>query len=592
MSSYLRNELKNSSTLNGVNYVKYNQKHLEKRRANNIDFNSYNNTKDNSAILKRVIKKRYKDNLKKNSINYINTNVNIKYLYNYNNNNNNNYDYDNNNDYNNYKNNYIKYNYTNGNYDYSSASKKDDSDSNYKYINNINTNYRENNNNNVNTNDIDVQNFINNVRKKTINLKNFISPKSNFNEDNNNYDEFLINYYEGIDDNDYKMRYLLTKQNTYHIPYRYEKNKETRFINYNGNDNYNNNIHEIYEEINEIGGEPGDKEYKNSNHNDYVEDYNILYKKRKIKDLIINNNNYYLESRIGKELNSDMKNKRHINFNNIEDNNNLYYRNILTNNNNNKESIKNLNEIFKRNIYRAHVNYSCGNPEEYENKAIQFFTHLYQYFTMYYMNVVQKLFNFLKSHKNKKKDTNKKTIDSKVPLYKKNPQINIITNFRGETTKPENKIKANKKMFEISTLSKTETSFFRPIIKENRVPYHKGNILIDRIKSKNESVSPDKSSRCEMYRNINEMNKKYEDIHKRKNRMSLNNIKLGNDLSFASENISLCRNPSENKFKEIFENNLNKERERKKKVENLKKKKEEIEKSKLKNDILIIDVIN
>ena len=119
------------------------------------------------------------------------------------------------------------------------------------------------------------------------------------------------------------------------------------------------------------------------------------------------------------------------------------------------------------------------------------------------------------------------------------------------------------------------------------MPYHKRNIIIDRIKSNNESLSPDRTTGCEMYRNINELNKKYDDIYNRKNRMSYN--KNGNDLSFTSENRSFYRNSVE-KYKEIFENNINKERERKKLLENQKKKKEEenklkeIEKSKENQD--------
>ena len=87
-----------------------------------------------------------------------------------------------------------------------------------------------------------------------------------------------------------------------------------------------------------------------------------------------------------------------------------------------------------------------------------------------------------------------------------------------------------------------------------------------------------------MFRNIDELNKKYETISNRKNRLSCNNTRRNlNDLSFNSENRAIYRNSVE-KNKEIFENNINKERERKRKIlERKKKKKEESEKSEKNN---------
>ena len=67
-----------------------------------------------------------------------------------------------------------------------------------------------------------------------------------------------------------------------------------------------------------------------------------------------------------------------------------------------------------------------------------------------------------------------------------------------------------------------------------RMPYHKNNnIIIERIKENNKSLSPSNKNKVEMYRDMDELNKKYEIINNRKNRLSFNDTKRSlNDLSF------------------------------------------------------------
>ena len=82
-------------------------------------------------------------------------------------------------------------------------------------------------------------------------------------------------------------------------------------------------------------------------------------------------------------------------------------------------------------------------------------------------------------------------------------------------------------------------------------------------------MSPNSRDKCEMFRNINELSKKYETISNRKNKNNNTSSikKMKNNISFNSENKSLneFRFSSIEKNKEKWEMTINKERERKKK---------------------------
>ena len=565
MSNYIRSiERQKYPRRNELNNYK---KRHEKRSLDNGQLTSHKNPKDNSAILKRVINKRYKENIKKNNP-YKKLNINTNF-----NDNDDDYYSNHKNTYDNYDNiDYRDYRFTNptnynnrknSNYNHSSASKYDNSDVNSKY-----SNYNDNNNINYNNNkynDIDVNNYRNNLRNKTINLNNYISPKVNDDEDNSsNYDdEFLADYN--------KRKNIMNEDKTYYFPNSRSLGKKkfkqrilnNRLYNYttDGNPNNNNDENQPFYLITD---------------SHQMEDYNnIPYNKKKGKEYYLQNtNNYYLDNFLGKDAIVRKRNKRDNYYN--YDNNKRFNRSFIAydNNDNNDDDYSNrYYERSERRRNRSQRHSYKRKVKAYKEKTIKFVNHLSQYFVIYYMNIIKKLFDYLKSQKNKK--TNKNNVTSNRKYNKKPIKNNNFPKIKNRVVNPEKFVnKPNKAKEGLS--------------KEKRMPYHKRNIVIDRIKSNNESVSPDKT-KCEMYRNINELNKKYDDIYNRKNRMSGNKNKGGNDLSFTSENRSFCR--SVEKYKEIFENNMNKERERKKLLEK-KEKKDQEEKLKDNNNLEVKKDVN
>ena len=554
MSYYLRNNERKK-------YLRRDeQKYPEKRRTYNENVKPQ--VKDNSAILKRVINKRYKENINKissrlYSLKQLDNDESNEYY-------NDNYDNYDNNEYKDYRNNNL-YDYNNLNSNYSSNSKYNYTDlSNSKY-NNYNSRYTENK-----YNDLTINNIGNKNRTKTINLNNYFSP--NEEEDDIIYDEFIINYNEGINYEDIKKRNNFNRNKTsYPISKSSINNRNPRMTVNNMNNNYNN-YEETYEPNQTNNKYYNQTYYLNTEKNKNIEDFNILYRKRKIKDFIVNRKNY--DERNNFDNNSVLKRRiKKDNFNTFDDNN-RYNRSFISNNN---DYSNNYNDRYQRlSTNRSQDKAYYRNKKYYEEKTKKFANHLFNYGFFYYIKVIKKLFDFLKSHKHKTKSK----IMTEKPRNKQIPKRNNNNlNIRNKILRTENKINSYKKYLD----KPSKTEILKPQKKdekESRLPYHKRSIIIERIKSNNESVSPDKQFRSEMYRNINELNKKYDDIYNRKNRLSYNNIKgTVNDLSFTSENRSFYRNSVE-KYKEIFENNINKERERKKILEKKKKEKEEEEKLK------------
>ena len=535
-------------------------KRFAKRKMDNEKYNSQNYSKDNSAILKKVINKRYNENIKrKHPYKKINNDYND-----------NTYDYYNNADYNN--NTYDNYNnvdykdfsfnahYHNSNNNNSINSNNDNSDYyNSKYITYNDTNYKDNK-----YNDLDLTNYKNHFRNKTINLKKYISSNLNDNEDsNNNYDEFLIDYNQRNNEMD-KRKDNLTEDKRYYFPDSrgHGKNKTSRST--QKNNIYNFNTYGNYE-VNSGYNNDRNRDFYLSTDKDQWEDYNSFYRNRKSKDCIPKKNKeYYLDNIYEKGTSTEKRNKRD-NYNNYEDKK-KFNRSFIINNKNDDDYFNDYNERPRKRRNRSQIKMSYKKKREYEEKIIKAVDHLSKYFIIYHMNIIQKLFNYIKSYRyktlNKRVTNNNKY--KKKPINSKN-----VTKIK-KNIKPDKKLKTYENFLEKTT--KKETRAQRPLTKEKKIPYQRQNIIIDRIRSNNESLSPDKTTRCEMYRNINELNKKYDDIYNRKNRMSYN--KYGKDLSFNSENRSFSRNSAE-KYREIFENNLNKERERKKILEDRKKKKEE-----------------
>jgi hypothetical protein len=535
-------------------------KRFAKRKMDNEKYNSQNYSKDNSAILKRVINKRYNENIKrkhpyKNDNNDYNNNTYDNY---------NNVDY-NNNTYDNYNNIDFKdfsfnAHYHNSNNNESSNSNNDNSDYyNSKYITYNEPNYKDNK-----YNDLDLTNYKNHFRNKTINLKKYISHNLNDNEDsNNNYDEFLFDYNQGNNEMD-KRKDNLTEDKRYYFPDSrgYGKNKTSRRA--QKNNIYNFNTYGNYE-TNPGYNNNRDQDFYLSTDKDQWEDYNSLYRNRKSKDYIPKKNKkYYLDNIYEKGTSTEKRNKRD-NFYNYEEKKN-FNRSFIINNKNDDDYFNDYNERPRRRRNRSQIKMSYKKKKEYEGKIIKAVDHLSKYFIIYYMNIIQRLFNYIKSCRYK--TLNKRSINNNK--YKKKPfNSKNVTKIK-KNIKPDKKLKTYENYLEKPT--KKEIRAQRPLTKEKKMPYQRQNIIIDRIRSNNESLSPDKTTRCEMYRNINELNKKYDDIYNRKNRISYN--KNGKDLSFNSENRSFSRNSAE-KYREIFENNLNKERERKKILEDRKKKREE-----------------
>ena len=538
------------------------QKYPEIRRTYNQNVKPP--VKDNSAILKRVINKRYKENINKillklYSLKQLDNDESNEYY----NDNNDNYD---NNEYNDYKNSNL-YNYDNLNSNYSSNSKYNYSDySNSKY-NNYNPRYTENK-----YNEFAINNIGNKNRNKTINLNNYFSP--NLEEDDIMYDEFIINYNEGINYEDIKKRNNFNRNKTsYPTSKSSINNRKPRMTVNNMSSNYNN-YEETYEPNQTNNNFYNQTYYINTEKNNNIEDFNILYKKRKINYFVVNRKNYDERNNFNKNIVLKRRIKKDT-FNTFDDNN-RYNRSFISNNTDYSNNY-NYNDRYQRLITNRSQDKAYNrNKKYYEEKIKKFANHLFYYTFFYYNKVIKKLFDFLKSHKYKTKSKIMTEKPGNKQIQKRN---NNNINIRNKILRTENKIISYKKYLD----KPSKTEILKPQKKdekESRLPYHKRSIIIERLKSNNESVSPDKQFRGEMYRNLNELNKKYDDIYNRKNRLSYNNIKgTINDLSFTSENRSFYRSSVE-KYKEIFENNINKERERKKILEKKKKEKEEEKKLK------------
>ena len=552
----------------------------EKRRTINQNLSS-SKMRDNSAILRRAINKRYKEDINKNIIKSDNYDDNDDNEVNDDNEYNNNEYYGNNlnNDYNDYRNNNF---YNNNNF-------------------NNNINYYSNNkshNNNYNENNYYDQALISRIYNNRIrnninsNIRNNYS--SYINKDNM-YDEFIINYNLGINKEDNFERNKLNKNPTqfiknsknYNINNQlYSRKTSNNFFRdkylLNSNDNNNNNftnsqIEYIYRpqiENNEDIKVPYHKRrinnyaYKDNKENGMANTNYLNISKNKGALYLRNNlenDSFYSRNKINNFNTFDSSNNYERNYNIINENSDKG-NNYENNTNNNNEEYFNINDNYNN------QNIDLDLYSEANERISDFLQHVIQYCFLYYFKIIQKVFTFLKNQKNKPKIKKYNKIIPKIKDANKN--INI-KNKAVKTTNYLKKYQTYSDMRTKSNLNKTEE-------KNERLPYHKNNYnnenntitIIERIKSKNESVSPNKKNNVEMFRNFDELNKKYEIINNRKNRMSYNNTKRSlNDLSFNSENRAIYRN-SVDKNKEIFENNINKERERKKKILERKKKKE------------------
>ena len=328
------------------------------KNPNKINFYHDNTYKkrDNSAILRRAINKRYKEDINKN-------NTKSNDLYNeeddeydsnnpyknndkYNNNeenenfrNNNQYNFNNiNNVYNSNYNSYNNFIYTdNSNYNSNinsnySSSPNYNSNNNYSYYDEYSNS--NSNSNNINNNihyDKSLLNRINHKKNKNININmnmNLNNYYSTHISKDNIYDEFIIDYKSGINPNQNQTRNSLSRFNTqsHYVPNQNPSSMNN--TNYEramalNNNNYNRGIYKTsnYRSNNNIHNTINQGHIKNSPYGDKAIDYNIPYQKRKI------NNYTYNPKKIA------MMNKSNNNFNNKYNKytEKYYYRNQSSN---------------------------------------------------------------------------------------------------------------------------------------------------------------------------------------------------------------------------------------------------------------------
>ena len=290
------------------------------------------------------------------------------------------------------------------------------------------------------------------------------------------------------------------------------------------------NINEPYKKriINDYG-------YNNESNKDKIKKVNINLKfSKKIEDLLSQNNNS--DNNIKKD--NIKYNYTTLNFNRIK------------NKNNTKEKIykkTNLNSVCKKLSFKSN--------NEFLIKTEKFIQHLSKYCMLYYFQILKIFFSSL-NHFNKYNNSRNEKYFSKSNtsnINRKIPVPSLHFNNRSTYERTINKLKG-------------------------KTPSNKScSLIVDRIRSKNESISPNKRNTCEMYRNVDELSKKCEMISNRKNR--LNNSSLRKSIKNASFNngkkfVNEFRFSSVEKNREKMEIAINKERERKKKISQTKDQKQ------------------
>ena len=485
--------------------------------------------------------------------------------------------------------------------------------------NNNHTNNEVNNINYFNNNSIK-HNYNSNIliqrknknKYKNINIKNFYFFNGNNTcrrrTDNNGiFEEYIIDYKDGLNLNNFGKNNNLYKYNNCSLQNWRNKNKINNTDSHinttssiDGNNEkglsqiHNNKTYKTYEHFYKVNSR-GKKTklnigtpYKKIIVNDYSCNNSS---KGKISNNISNdtNNNFKYNYKISKtQRNNTSDNFNKNNKKILRDKYNSYFNEIGASeneeknknyiNNPNKNNInKKSNDFFlKRHSNVLNDNLQSKNKnkvsDDLEIKYINFAKHFSNYCISYYFDVITKIFKFLKSkNPQKKKETNnryytntnfnKKFISSSKQF--EIPKLNYGTNYR----------RYNNKLIERSPLNKSSSA------------------LIDKIKSKNQSLSPNSRDDCEMFRNIHELRKKCEVINSRKKILNNSSIKKGNINTSSNSDIKMInefRLTSIEKNKEKWENTKNKERERKKSIlESKKNKKNNLEIKTQNNDIII-----
>ena len=485
--------------------------------------------------------------------------------------------------------------------------------------NNNHTNNEVNNINYFNNNSIK-HNYNSNIliqrknknKYKNINIKNFYFFNGNNTcrrrTDNNGiFEEYIIDYKDGLNLNNFGKNNNLYKYNNCSLQNWRNKNKinntdshiNTTSSNDGNNEKglsqiHNNKTYKTYEHFYKVNSR-GKKTklnigtpYKKIIVNDYSCNNSS---KGKISNNISNdtNNNFKYNYKISKTQRNNTSGTNNKNSKKtLRDKYNSYFNEIGASkneeknknyiNNPNKNNINKISNdsILKRHSYelndKLQSKYKYKISDDLVIKYINFVKHFSNYCISYYFDVIIKIFKFLKSKNPQKKkeannryytDTNfnKKYISSskKIEL----PKLNYGTNYK----------RYNNKFIRRTPLNKSSSA------------------LIDKIKSKNQSLSPNSRDDCEMFRNIHELRKKYEVINSRKkilNNSSIKKDKINNSSNSDIKMINEFRLTSFEKNKEKWENTKNKERERKKSIlESKKNKKNNLEIKTQNNDIII-----
>ena len=452
-------------------------------------------------------------------------------------------------------------------------------------LNNTKINYNNENINYYNTNNM-CSNFNNqkgiikkdNFKYRNINIKNY----NNFNINNDDiYDEYIIDYKAGLNMYNFRKRKMLNISNDISFQ-NWQKNK----INNNPNKSYNkeginnydkNNIKEVTQYQSKINKNNTINYFYNLN-NTKIEkpkrkSVNVPYKKRIINEYAFNDYKRNNKSSINNIKDSKNINKSLTIINNKSDRiikvkkqsnhyHTINYENDKTNNSNSNENI-----LIKKIIKAPKKTFYIIKPETINETLIRinkFIQHFSKYSMLHYYKIIKQFFSSLRDLKKTKNLRNSKNIrKNKIPA----PPFCKLSTMSSSNNRTTSEKYSNK------------------LERRTATPKMSNNIVVDRIRSTNESKSPNENNGQEMYRNISELTKKCQIISSRKNRQNNNSLKkIITDISFSNENktINEFRFSSVERNREKMEKNINKERERKKRI-NQRKKFKENEKKEISN---------
>ena len=243
------------------------------------------------------------------------------------------------------------------------------------------------------------------------------------------------------------------------------------------------------------------------------------------------------------------------------------YRNTmkqLNTDNNNKNIINgspfkiNGNNIF--NSYQKFFKFSDYHKTIQTKLINDFIFHLYNYFYLYYMRIIKIFFLGLKNN------NNSQNYDSSYKRFNNYYPSRISTNSIGKADSFFTYIKGqyvlDNTLDSFNSQNRFVDTYTNKKFLQNSL---ESDILKEKIRSNNQSVSPSKRGESEMYRNINELNKKYETINNRK-KMGLNisktHRKIWNSIGDMNNSVDYERKSNVSANKKKFDETVEKMRQR------------------------------